>query len=851
MPTLFYCTKSSLVPPHIMLDRKQENRQGYDSDEDHLLQNLKPASQDARHDVGTHVVLDHDKNKPSTGEQAKRQLLRPVGIKTSWVAIIAASWAVLLIAISLLIFLWQQSHHNIGGRAVSGTWETLRDPSRLFITLTVSAMVLRTTVAAQTGILTAILASLLLRRYLVPLEEAPGMLMMRATRSFGPGNILDSLGYKQYWGTLEFLIAGALWLAALGMQTTSTLLASDLGWAVVPLPPRVANSSFDFSLENEPVVTSQFELLGQALYNGNQPGEGSEPWLSRMASYPTFGEYSEPPSVGVDFVDTGLTMRAFLPFASTQQRESLLEFEGPTRILEAQVVCVRPVVDANITLRYVGMAVLPLRGSTKPESSADGYKISDFDKEDLEDLEGGSLSVSGLFSWNKTLSTLDLPHGLFRAERGSECAIPKAAPNSTETPFSLCILDMEENLARTSSMSGVRPMLNPEGRDADNPESWIPPVFIVVGGATNPDLWKGYMMSGDFGYAPKSGVRFRKDFKPLSIKDNSGPWATIGLPSSDQELRVSLCFASNTVGARYVSLKAEVPRAAEPTWTWDKTTGQWNFSSLAALLGATAVGPGRPLKLEPLANWTEANIPDQRKTLWKCDDGKSATLAACFDRQNMTSTGIWRHWEFEPAATFARIDSVYLCSQCGANGGMRRAEASASPLVDAPDTAYRPHRAHAALFQSMMKATGGNLAVSLQALFTTLFQAVYYEYLPSLTMSAPATSVFGASMRIPVRWTGLGIVLALLVVYFVASALLLGVCLCGASEGDPFIGETWQAIAQSGQGSAVEEIAAALGQRTDKDIKDCLRSDHLLVGLGKSESGLPVLRRRMRSAKYP
>lgn len=836
---------------HMMLDRKQGNRQGYDSDEEHLLQNLKTGSQDTPNDVATHVVLDHIKDKPPTGAQANRQPLRPLGIKTPWVAIIAASWAVMLIVVSLLIFLWNQSHRSIEGRAVSGTWETLRDPSRLFITLTISAMVLRIAVGAQAGILTAILASLLLRRYLVPLEEAPGVLMMRATRSFGPGNILDSLGYKQYWGTLEFLIAGALWLAALGLQTTSTLLASDLGWATVPLPPLVANSSFDFSLENESVVKSQFELLGQALYNGNQPGEGSEPWLSRMASNPAFGDYSEPPSVGDDFVDTGLTMRAFLPFASTQQRESLLEFEGPTRVLEAQIVCVRPVVDANITLRYIGMATLPLRASSTKKSSADGYKISDFDKEDFEDLEGGSLSIDGLFSWTKTLTTLDLPHGVFRAERGSECAIPKAAPNSTETPFSLCILDTEENLALTSSMSGVRPLLNPEGRDSDNPESWIPPVFIVVRGATNPDLWKEYMMSGDFAYAPRSGVRFREEFKPSSMKASSGPWATLGPPSSDQELQVSLCFASNTVGARYVSMKAEVARASEPTGTWDKTTGQWNFSDIAALLGGTAAGPGRPLKLEPLANWSEANIPHQRKTLWKCDDGENrGTLAACFDKQNMTFAGTWRHWEFESAATFSRIDNMYLCSQCGANGGMKRAEASAGPLVDASDTEYRPHRAHTALFQSMMKATGGNLAVSLQALFTVLFQAVYYEYLPSLTMSAPATSVFGASMRIPVRWTGLGMVLALLVVYFVASALLLGNFLSAAGEGDPFIGETWQAIAQSGRGGAVDDIVATLGQRTDKDVKDRLKEDHLLVGLGKSESDLPVLRRRMGGAKY-
>ncbi|KAK4445591.1 hypothetical protein QBC34DRAFT_441613 [Podospora aff. communis PSN243] len=805
-----------------------------DSDEEYLLQDVKPTTQEV---AGP---------QPSASAQTTAKSARPFGVKTSWIVIFAASWAVILVIIVLLLFMWHQSQLSIGGSPVSASWEAIREPSRLFATITISAMVVRTAIAFQTGILTAILASVLLRRYLVPIERAPGVLMMRGTRSCGPSDILLSLGYRKYWSRLEFLVATAIWLATLGLQATSTLLASDLDWAVVPSSPVRGNSSFDFSLENEPVVESQWELLGQALYNGNQPGEGSEPWLSRMESFPAFGEYSEPPTLGDDYIDTGLTMRAFLPFASAQQRESLLEYHGPARVMEAQVVCVQPVVDANITLRYVGDATLSAR--PKDKSAAGPYGMSDFDEEDLLGLKRGTLSISGMFGWDKPLAALDLPHGIFRAERSTTCAIPKPAPNSSEVPFSLCVLDEEENLALTSSMSGVKPMLNPEGRDIDNPESSIPPVFVVVRGATNPDLWKEYLMDdGFFAYAPNSGIRFRKGLKPAAKHDHRGPWATLALPSSDQKLDVSLCFASNTVAARKVALKAEAPRAAEPTWTWEKTTGKWNSDALGPLLGdATTVGPGRPLRLAPLSNWTQDNIPEQRKTLWKCDDGGKRAVGAlvdCFDKMNMTSTGTWRHWDFEAAATFSRADSIYLCSHCGANGGMKRAEAAAGPLVDASDKVYRPHRSHTTLFQSMMEGTGGNLAVSLQALFTVLFQAVYYEYLPSLTMSATATAVFGVSMRIPVRWAGLGSVLALLCVHLAASAFLLGLFLSGASGADPFVGETWQAVAQSGRGSAVEEVLATLGQKTDEDVERSTGSGQL-VGLGEGDDGLPVLRRR-------
>lgn len=121
-----------------------------------------------------------------------------------------------------------------------------------------------------------------------------------------------------------------------------------------------------------------------------------------MTTYPAFGEYWEPPAaVGEDFIDTGLTMRAFLPFTTAHELESLLEFDGPTRLLEAQVVCVRPVVDANVTLRYDDEGSIIEATSAlafaDPPNSRGGYRVSDFDDKVFDGLERGHLSITGDF----------------------------------------------------------------------------------------------------------------------------------------------------------------------------------------------------------------------------------------------------------------------------------------------------------------------------------------------------------------------------------------------------------------------------------------------------------------------
>ncbi|KAK2732290.1 hypothetical protein CKAH01_02236 [Colletotrichum kahawae] len=63
----------------------------------------------------------------------------------------------------------------------------------------------------------------------------------------------------------------------------------------------------------------------------------------------TFAEYSEAGLVDERVDDTGPTIRAFLPFESTETRESVSTFRGMTRVSDSRVVCLRPILS-NLTL---------------------------------------------------------------------------------------------------------------------------------------------------------------------------------------------------------------------------------------------------------------------------------------------------------------------------------------------------------------------------------------------------------------------------------------------------------------------------------------------------------------------
>jgi hypothetical protein len=66
-------------------------------------------------------------------------------------------------------------------------------------------------------------------------------------------------------------------------------------------------------------------------------------WTTNPPNYATFGEYHEQPSEIVDgIVDTGMLLRAFLPYAAAGSRQRLATYTGNALTIDARVACQAP-----------------------------------------------------------------------------------------------------------------------------------------------------------------------------------------------------------------------------------------------------------------------------------------------------------------------------------------------------------------------------------------------------------------------------------------------------------------------------------------------------------------------------
>ena len=115
-------------------------------------------------------------------------------------------------------------------------------------------------------------------------------------------------------------------------QFTSTLLLSDIGSGPITGFPRSATSPVGFAFDDWVINNMSTLLLQTRNY-----------WTSPPASFPSFAEWSEKPSAEEDYIkDTGPSLRAFLPFQSSDARLSTQAYEGIADVFDTSVVCARP-----------------------------------------------------------------------------------------------------------------------------------------------------------------------------------------------------------------------------------------------------------------------------------------------------------------------------------------------------------------------------------------------------------------------------------------------------------------------------------------------------------------------------
>ena len=128
------------------------------------------------------------------------------------------------------------------------------------------------------------------------------------------------------------------------LQFSSTILLSDLDLGQLPSLAANRSASYDFAYTAHgiplPDANKSHPAQGYYHYTGRvtYPIQLRGPtWSRNPPAFPAFAEYSRPISSPQGVDDTGVLLRAFLPFADAQSRESIRNYSGIAQVLDSRV----------------------------------------------------------------------------------------------------------------------------------------------------------------------------------------------------------------------------------------------------------------------------------------------------------------------------------------------------------------------------------------------------------------------------------------------------------------------------------------------------------------------------------
>ncbi|KAK6537464.1 hypothetical protein TWF694_011649 [Orbilia ellipsospora] len=234
-------------------------------------------------------------------------------------------------------FLWWGSVDNsVWHDIVINNWavRAISLPSSLF----------RMAVAIQAGACLSMLAALAIEKAYVPLPNVAAISIMRATAPSLTETLLKfalpllhASGIRDI-GTLSVvLLAIFILLTSSILGFSSTILLSDV--VVQPIPSKSTNITVPLDY----VWHNNSRLLAPDAFYYNITTANSYWQSSRPFVLPAFAEWSTgSPSTTPGIVDTGRTIRAFLPFPNSNDRSRLRDYQGSAVVLDSRVVCQKP-----------------------------------------------------------------------------------------------------------------------------------------------------------------------------------------------------------------------------------------------------------------------------------------------------------------------------------------------------------------------------------------------------------------------------------------------------------------------------------------------------------------------------
>lgn len=280
-----------------------------------------------------------------------------------WISSLGFTGAIILIigtltiaaGLTVLVFFWCGAQKARAEQLPWESWMSIVAAGWLTKVVTISTAIIRIAVAAQAGLMMAIMASIVLEEYGVPLRSAPSFSLLRVS-SPSPTAVLISQGREMSRSsklsvTLVFVVA----LITQATQFASTILVSDFD--TVRILGGVNTSAVAYT-------SGKFEDITSMPY--------PDVWRSTPGPYLRFAEHSQPGGQGDYYEDTGSTFRAFIPFPSQQERAFVRNYTGRATAFDARVICTSPSLEISGITSYPD---LTLEGYISVNSSATGNAI--------------------------------------------------------------------------------------------------------------------------------------------------------------------------------------------------------------------------------------------------------------------------------------------------------------------------------------------------------------------------------------------------------------------------------------------------------------------------------------------
>jgi hypothetical protein len=289
-------------------------------------------------------VVDHSLNGETTSEPSQSWITAASGenlkikesIGTHGVLALIGGTAVSLCSISFLVFLWTGQGSSLQAVDAPRPWRAIVLGGWSTQAITLAALLIRTAVAAQATVCTAMLASLFLERRRVPKSDVAQFSVLRAIND-GPLKLTRLvLKPRSRIFSLETTLIVILAVSSLALQFGSTILLSDLrelaiAADIVPVPVTdyVAGGG-DYTLHvidvtNHPQANTVF---------GELPHNAS----------------SDPDTKG--FSATGPQTRAFLPLREPNNRTTIYSYSGNAAALYTNFACMRPNLQSSFYLGF-------------------------------------------------------------------------------------------------------------------------------------------------------------------------------------------------------------------------------------------------------------------------------------------------------------------------------------------------------------------------------------------------------------------------------------------------------------------------------------------------------------------